>query len=83
MRRSARATERDKINKSEEESGELRIAIKVLMRLLLSRLLPVGGRCVVLALFINHNRLRSDLIIKSVSASNNSLSLWLSICYLA
>lgn len=66
MRGSRRATERYKINKSGEESGELRIAIKVLMRLLLSRLLPVGGRCV-LALFINHYRLRSDLIIKSVS----------------
>jgi hypothetical protein len=49
----------------------LRIAIKVLIRLLLSRLLPLGGRCVVFALFINHYRLRADLIIKSVSSTNN------------
>lgn len=37
------------------------------MRVLLSRLLPVGGLPVVLALFINHCRLNFDLIIKCVS----------------
>lgn len=37
------------------------------MRVLLSRLLPVGGPPVVLALFINHCRLNFDLIIKCVS----------------
>lgn len=52
--RAERPTEREKINKSEEKSGELRIAIKVLMRVLLSRLLPVGGLSSVLTLSINH-----------------------------
>lgn len=36
------------------------------MRVLLSRLLPVGGLPVVFALFINHYRLCSNLIIKFI-----------------
>lgn len=80
--RSLRATEKEKINKSQEKSGELRIAIKVLMRVLLSRLLPVGGLPVVLALFINHCRLNFDLIIKCVSRAtmDDEVLIMLSFC---